>query len=110
MKSVSKLLALMAVLSLIGVAQAADKPAKKPAGLKGEVVKVDGTNLVIKAGTKGEVKEVTVATDDKTEVTVDGAAGKLADLKPGMKVGVTPETGTATKVVAATPKPKPKAK
>ena len=82
----------------------ADKPAKK--GLKGSVVKVDGTKLVISAGKKSDPKEVTVETDDKTVITVDGAAAKLADLKPGQKVTISPDSGTATKIEATAPKRK----
>jgi len=33
---------------------------------------VDGTNLVINSGKKGQEKEVTVATDAKTVVTIEG--------------------------------------
>jgi hypothetical protein len=85
-----------------------DKPAKpaKKAGLKGSVVKVDGNNLVISAGKKTDAKEVTVATDDKTVVTIEGKPGKLADLKPGQKVVITPETGTALTIDAPAAKAK----
>jgi hypothetical protein len=105
----TKLAAMLAVVLMVGVVNAADAPkpekkAGKAAGLRGEVVKVDGTNLVISAGKKDAKKEVTVATDDKTVVTVAGNPGKLADLKAGDKVSVTPETGTATKIEVAAPK------
>jgi hypothetical protein len=101
-----KLAAVLAVVLMVGVVNAADapKPEKKRAGLRGEVVKVDGTNLVISAGKKDAKKEVTVATDDKTVVTVAGNPGKLADLKAGDRVSVTPETGTATKIEVMAPK------
>lgn len=107
MKSLSKLFALLAVVALASFSHAADKPAKgekgaKPQGVRGEVVKVEGSNLVIKAGKKADAKEVTIATDDKTVVTIDGQPGKLADIKAGNKVMVTPETGTAVKVVVMT--------
>jgi hypothetical protein len=89
-----------------------DKPAKpaKKAGLKGSVVKVDGNNVVISAGKKTEAKEVTVATDDKTVITIEGKPGKLADLKPGQKVVITPETGTALTIDVAPAKAKNAAK
>lgn len=107
MKFWTKLMAALAIAATVGAfnANAADpaapakpdKPAKaaKKAGLKGSVVKVDGNNVVISAGKKNDVKEVTVTTDDKTVVTIEGKPAKLADLKPGQKVVITPETGTA---------------
>jgi hypothetical protein len=104
----TKLAAVLAVVLMVGVVNAADapKPEKKAgkAGLRGEVVKVDGTNLVISSGKKDAKKEVTVATDDKTVVTIGGNPGKLADLKAGDRVSVTPDTGTATKIEAGAPK------
>jgi hypothetical protein len=75
-------------------------------GLYGTVVKVDGKNLVM-TSTKTK-KEVTIATDDKTNVVIDGKGGaKLADLKAGTEVKVVPETGTAAKVSMVIPQPAP---
>lgn len=117
MKAWTKLAAVLAVAVMTSAAVPAlaadDKPAT-PAkaekaskkGLKGSVVKVDGTKLVISAGKKSDPKEVTVETDDKTVITVDGTAAKLADLKPGQKVTISPDTGTATKIEATAPKAK----
>jgi hypothetical protein len=65
-------------------------------GLYGVVVKVEGKNVVIKA-TKTK-KEVTVVTDGKTKVVIEGKPAKLADLKAGAEVKVIPETGTAAKI------------
>jgi hypothetical protein len=118
MKAWTKLLAALAVAVMtsaaVPAAMAADdkpaapakaeKAAKKP--LKGSVVKVDGTKLVISAGKKSDPKEVTIETDDKTVITVDGTAAKLADLKAGQKVTISPESGTATKIEATAPKAK----
>jgi hypothetical protein len=72
----------------------------KPATLHGVVVKVEGANVVVKA----VGKEVTVATDDKTVVTLDGNAAKVGDLKAGMHVVVTPAEGIATEIKATSPK------
>ena len=108
MKTWTKLLAVLAIVAMVSAVNAADdapKP-KKNAGLRGKVVKVDGTNLVITAGKKGEEKEVTVATDAKTVVTIEGKEGKLADLTAGQRVVVTPPTGTAEKIEVPMPKPK----
>src|SRR4051812_7312548 len=117
MKNWTKLLAALVVAVMTSAAlpamaaddkpatpEKADKAAKKP--LKGSVVKVDGTKLVISAGKKSDPKEMTIETDDKTVITVDGTAAKLADLKPGQKVTISPESGTATKIEAAAPKAK----
>src|SRR6476660_8917088 len=119
MKAWTKLLAVLAVAVMTSAAvpamaaddkpatpAKADKASKK--ALKGSIVKVDGTKLVISAGKKSDPKEVTVETDDKTVVTVEGQPAKLADLKPGQKVVVTPETGTAQTIDV--PKAKAKAR
>jgi hypothetical protein len=117
MKVWMKLMAVLAIVVMTAAvpARAADdKPATparkvkagKKAGLKGTVVKVDGSKLIISAGKKAEAKEVTVETTDKTVITVEGQAAKLADLKPGQKVVISPETGTAEKIDVPTPKAK----
>ena len=110
MKLWTTVLAVLALAAMTAAVPAADKAAKaaKKAGLKGSVVKVDGTKLVISAGKKTDAKEVTVETDDKTVVTVEGQPAKLADLKPGQKVVIMPETGTAQTIDV--PKAKAKAK
>jgi hypothetical protein len=75
-------------------------------GVTGKVVKVDGRTLVITI----KKQEVTVTTDDKTRIVIDGkAGGTLADIQAGMQVKVIPETGTATKiaVIPVTVKVKP---
>ncbi len=90
------LLALVAVLGMVGFCVAEDAPKC----LAGTVVKVDGANVTVKVADK----EVVVVTDEKTAVTVDGKEAKVADLKAGMAVTVTPDTGTAAKIVATTPK------
>jgi hypothetical protein len=110
MKTWTKLFAVLAIVMMVSAAvHAADeaKPAKKPKALRGTVIKVDGTNLVINSAKKGEdKKEVTIATDAKTVVTIEGKEGKLADLHEGQKVAITPDTGTAEKIEVPTPKPK----
>src|SRR4051794_30499697 len=114
MKFWTKLFAVLAIVAMVGVARAADdkpgdKPADKPVAkkpLKGDVVKVDGSKLVISAGKKTDKKEVTVETNDKTVVTIEGKEAKLADLKAGQKVLVTPDTGVAEKIEVPMPKVK----
>jgi len=107
MKLVLGLLVAFGVMGFVARAYAADPPApdkkadeKKAKNVRGEVVKVDGNKVTIKA----KDKEIVVTTDDKTEVTIEGNAAKLADLKPGQIVVVTPAEGTAQKI--SVPKPK----
>jgi len=107
---IAKVLALVGILGLAAAAWAEGEATSKPAphkGLRGKVVKVDGANVVVKTWAReGEGKEVTVATDDKTVVTIDEKEAKVADLKADMTVLVTPAEGTATKIVARTKAPK----
>jgi hypothetical protein len=121
MKHWSKYLAIIAIVGMISAARAADdkpkpekggdKPAKadKPAkqkAVRGEVVSVDGSTLKVKTGKKGQEQEVNVATDANTVVMIEGKPAKLADLKPGQKVQITPDTGTAAKIAVPAAKPK----
>ena len=123
MKMWTKFLAVLAIVGMVGVAKAADdqkapaakdKPAKtdkaakggkKNNAVKGEVVSVDGSVLKIKNGRKGQEKEVTVVTDTKTVVMIEGKPAKLADLKAGQKVNImmADETGTGPAVKIAVP-------
>jgi hypothetical protein len=112
---VGKLLALAVVLGMVGVAVAAEGDAPKKTrtpGIWGKIVKVEGTNIVVAARSRDskETKEVTVATDANTKVTLDEKEAKLADLKADMFVRITPATGTAEKVVAMTKMPERKKK
>jgi hypothetical protein len=107
-----KLANVLAAVAVLGVAcyvLAEDTPTTKPHHdhIGGKIVKIDGTNIVIKTWAHGdqEAKEVTVATDDKTVFTLDGKDAKLADMKADLFVRVTPKEGTATKVVASTKAP-----
>jgi hypothetical protein len=86
-----------------GDAATGEKP-KPPPALRGKVVKVDGDKLVIATGTKKNQKEVTVTADSATKVMIEGQAAKLADLKEGQQVAVTPAEGTPKRI--AVPKPK----
>jgi hypothetical protein len=105
---VSYLLAAVAILGLAGFAMAAQgdkghkghRGHKAPQGLHGKVVSVNGANVTVKT----RAKEVVVATDAGTAVTIGGniATNGVADLKPGMRVLVTPKIGTAKKIAAKT--------
>ena len=99
-----KLLAALAVVGLVfGGVYAVEKDAKEvPKTLAGTVVKVDGDKVVVKTGVK-DAKEVTVATDKDTKVTIDGKDAKVGDLKAGMTATVTPADGVAQKIEAKKP-------
>jgi len=100
----SHVLVAAAVLGLAGFAVAGEKEKGKgkgkkgPKGLGGKVVSVDTAAKTLTLKTRGG--EVTVTTDDNTEIIVNGAAGSLSDIKAGMVAKVAPATGTATKVIA----------
>ena len=67
----------------------------------GKIVKVDGANVVVQTFARGEPgKELTVATDEATAVTINGNESKVADLKPDLFVQVSPAEGTAAKITA----------
>ncbi|MBI5723686.1 MAG: hypothetical protein HZA50_07000 [Planctomycetes bacterium] len=120
MKNVALMLAVVAVLGLVVgtvvVAQDAPKTdppkADQPKPLVGKVAKAADDKGVLEVTPFKRVKEgekvenVKVATDDKTVVTLDGKEAKLADLKEGLFVKVTPAEGTATKIEATTEAPK----
>jgi hypothetical protein len=114
-----KLLVAVIAASLVSPVLAA-KPAekaplaageKKPGkgGVRGAVVKVDGDKLTIKSGGKDAAKEVVIATDANTKIKdAEGKDLKLADLKEGTLVMVSPAEGTAQTITVA-PAKKPKA-
>ena len=114
MKRILTLASVVLALTLVtGTAQAAkgnkankgDKAAKRdPNSVVGKVQKVDGNTLTLLQGHGKKAGEVTITTDASTKIRVNGQDGKLADIKPGMRVVASPNTGTATKVVAMTPK------
>lgn len=119
MKFWTKLLVPVLALSLVGVAEAKDAAAKGAKGAKkgkkdtvaGKILSVSGATVTVSTGgKKAGAKEVSITTDDKTAITIDGTASKVADLKPGEKVVVSPATGTATEIKATSAKAKaPKA-
>ena len=80
----------------------ADRAAKRNAdALTGKLEKVDGTTLTILSGRGKKAAQVTVTTDASTKVKVNGKEATLADIKPGMHVVATPNTGTAQKITAS---------
>jgi hypothetical protein len=71
----------------------ADKQQHK--GVAGTVTKIDGTSIIVQTRGKNGA-EVTITTDDKTKFE---GVNAIADIKPGMRVMATPDTGTAQKVI-----------
>lgn len=88
---------LVLVALLAGQALAGEGGRRPQNAIFGTVVKVDGDKLIIKTGGE-DGKEVTVATDANTKVTIDDKDAKLADLKPGNRVMVTPKDGVAKEI------------
>jgi hypothetical protein len=106
MKNYSKLLAALAIVAAVGVTYAEEGAApsapaahKEMAARHGKITAVDAAAKTITIQVK-DAEPQTIATDDKTEVMVDGKAATFADLKAGLFVQVLPDTGTATKIVA----------
>jgi hypothetical protein len=82
-------------------ADKADKAAKRNAdAVTGKVQKVEGNTLTVLAGRGKKAAEVTVTTDADTKVKVNGQDGTLAQIKPGMRIVATPNTGTAKMIRA----------
>ncbi len=110
-----KLATILVVAAMVGIlagtvmAAEGDKPKRKrPPGRVGKIVKVEGTNVTIATRAKKGEKptEVVVATDENTTVRIDRKEAKLADLKAGMFVFITPEEGTAKAIRARTGRPR----
>src|SRR5882672_3595175 len=77
--------------------------AKKDTTLVGAVLKIDGANITIKTRGKNS-GEVVIATDAKTEFSLNGKTATIEKIKPGQELVVTPAaTATAPAVkIAAT--------
>jgi hypothetical protein len=104
MKRWTSLLVLALVLAVgAGVAEAKGNKGDKPGkvgkkdhdAVSGKVVSSTATSITIQKGSKKGM-EVTVTVDANTQYK---GVASATDLQPGMRVTVTPSTGTATKVV-----------
>lgn len=126
MRTLGLVLAAAAVLAFSGVAMAgkhggaggenkgvkgADKGLKAhaPKALVGTIksvnVDANGTTITVTSGRAkagAAAKELTIGTDSKTTVTIDGADAKIGDLKAGQHVKITPPDGKATSIVVRT--------
>ena len=102
-KTVAMMAAGILVLGASSIVMACAGKSAVPS-LNGKIVKVDTASLVVSVKPKGAAaKDVTVPTDNKTVVTLDGKAAAMGSLKEGMNVHVTPDTGTAVTIGATTP-------
>ena len=91
MKILKSIFALGLVLGILTSALA-DTPRHvgRAATVNGILVSINGGDLVVRVKQpNGESKELTLPTDDNTEVRVDGDAGTLHDLRPDMAVQIT---------------------
>ena len=90
MKILKSIFALGLVLGILTSALA-DTPRHvgRAATVNGILVSINGGDLVVRVKQpNGESKELTLPTDDNTEVRVDGDAGTLHDLRPDMAVQI----------------------
>lgn len=97
MKVWTLLAALVFLSGLTGVAEAKKKDAP-PATPALQITALEGMKLTITGGME-------VTCDDKTTITRDGQTVKIANLKVGDYVAVSPTIGTPTSVTATTTAP-----
>lgn len=93
---VSSVITVPLFLAAMALLVAAKKP--PPTSFEGLVVKVEGSSVVLSAADEKHFKAVSVETDSRTEVLMDGKAAKLDELKPGERVVVSPPHGTAARI------------
>ena len=114
MKAWMLALSFVAVLGMTGLADAKGKNGK--GGIRGKIESVTGNSFTITVGKHGKKnaaaadaaaaaaapKSMTVKFDDKTTITVNGAAGKIDASMVGKRVsvigGTTGDTITATQI------------
>ena len=100
-QSWTRLVALAIATMSVSTAIAAKKPARPT--LEAIVISLDGTTLALNAAEEKHFTRITLATSAKTEVMIDGKPGKLADIKPGQVLIVTPAKGTPTLIETKKP-------
>jgi hypothetical protein len=85
------LVGLLLVLGILTTAQGdTPKYVARNATVNGILARLDGRDLIVRVKqANGEQKEITLPTDDNTEVRVDGDPGRIDDLRPEMLVQVT---------------------
>lgn len=121
MKFAMQLLCVLAAIgmlsSLVLAADAApggkDKAKADPAkttSVSGKILSVQGGKIMFsaKAGTGGGSTSVTVMTNEKTSVSIDGKVSRVGDLKPNMNATATVDNNTkvATSIMVTAEKKK----
>jgi hypothetical protein len=95
---------IMLLLLVVGVLVAsAPAQSRQPARtLRGEIVFVDIEEKTIRVAVtqRQETVEHLVSTDENTQYVLDGEAVTLVDLRRWMRVTISPESGTASRVTA----------
>jgi hypothetical protein len=112
MKNVLMLLVVATLLVSVSIVMADVKPTAPTTSpttqsATGKITKIaDGKVTLTNDGKDGKSVDIVYLTTDKTEVTVDGKAAKLADLKTGMMATITftvdKDVRTATKIAVVT--------
>ena len=90
-------LVVVAVLLWAGLPVSAQQPGQQGDSHEGTVVSVSGDKLVMREKDGKAEHSHTLAPN--AQITRDGQAAKLADLKPGMRIRVTTKQGDKTTAV-----------
>jgi RNase P/RNase MRP subunit p29 len=102
MKTVTKVLSVMLILGLAGVAEA--KKQKDNSGIKGRIVSVSTHSITIKEKGNG-TQQVTIKIDANTTIEVDGVSSQANKLQAGQRVKIQGGTdGPATDIQATSHK------
>jgi hypothetical protein len=78
------------------------EPPGKKDHYKGIVLKVEGADVTIRANVSGKETDVTLKTDDNTDIMIDGKESTIAGLKANIRATAHAVDGAAYKIVAFT--------
>jgi len=113
MRTFARICALLAVIGLANVAwgvqpvpaKSTPKPKAKITSVRGDLVKVDGSHVIVKT----KQKQITLTAGSRTAITKAGKTAKLSDLKKGDKVLVTMSGSKVQKITVQKALPRPAA-
>jgi hypothetical protein len=91
----------MLLITAPGLVQESHAGKKHPA-VEGSVVSVSGSDVVVAVGHGKKAGQVTVKTDEHTQVKIDGRDATVTELKPGMHVTVPAHAEIAKRINART--------
>jgi hypothetical protein len=100
----TKLLIPVLMLGLVGIADAKGTKKTHVKHMKGKIVSISGTDVVVAPHHKKKSagKTATIHTSAQTKITIHGVSGKaVADLKAGEKVSITHSHHNASKITVA---------